>query len=97
MSWGGPGFVLAIIGMSYGAWIVTTWLRAKHGYPLESEWGSSTHHKEDPDAARHISLLTSENDRLSSQIVRLEERIAVLEKIATDPSRRLADEIENLR
>jgi hypothetical protein len=44
-----------------------------------------------------ISLLTSENETLGNKISRLEERIAVLERIATDKSTRLADEIERLR
>ena len=36
MDFGGPVFVLAIIGMSFLAWIITTAIRAKHGYPLEN-------------------------------------------------------------
>ena len=50
-----------------------------------------------PDAARKIELLTNENERLNGQVSRLEERIAVLERIATDPAERTAREIEQLR
>ena len=32
MSFGGPHFVLAIIAMSFIGWIITTAIRAKHGY-----------------------------------------------------------------
>lgn len=96
MNWGGPGFVLAIIGMSMAAWIVTTWIRAKHGYPLEDEWGGKTD-KGDPSAERRIALLSNENDRLTGQVTRLEERIAVLERIVTDPSDRTSREIDSLR
>jgi hypothetical protein len=39
MQFGGPTFVLAIIGMSMLAWVITTAIRAKHGYPIENEWG----------------------------------------------------------
>ena len=46
---------------------------------------------------RKIALLSSENERLTGQISRLEERIAVLERIATDPAERTAREIEALR
>ena len=49
-----------------------------------------------PDATRKIELLTSENERLKGQIGRLEERLAVLERIATDPAERTAREIEQL-
>jgi hypothetical protein len=96
MSWGGPGFVLAIIAMSFGGWIITSWIRAKHGYPLEGEWGGTVT-KQEPEANRKIELLTSENDKLHGQVSRLEERIAVLERIATDAPSRLTAEIEKLR
>lgn len=100
MSWGGPGFVIAIIALSMGAWIVTTWIRARHGYPLDDDWSglsSAKSHRADPDAERKVTLLTNENERLTGQIGRLEERIAVLERIATDPAERTAREIETLR
>ena len=32
--WSGPGFVLSIIAISYGGWIMINWVRARHGYPL---------------------------------------------------------------
>jgi hypothetical protein len=96
MSWGGPGFVIAIIAISTFGWLASTWIRAKHGYPIENEW-SGTSHKGDPEAARKVELLSSENERLTGQISRLEERIAVLERIATDPAERTAREIDALR
>ncbi|WP_447724371.1 hypothetical protein [Sphingomonas koreensis] len=96
MSWSGPGFVIAIIAISTLGWLVSTWIRAKHGYPIENEWSGTTK-KADPAADRKIELLTSENERLTGQIGRLEERIAVLERIATDPAERTAREIDSLR
>ena len=96
MSWGGPGFVIAIIAISTFGWVMTSWIRAKHGYPLENEW-SGTVAKGDPAAERKIELLSSENERLTGQISRLEDRIAVLERIATDPAERTAREIDALR
>lgn len=41
--------------------------------------------------------LTQENEALRRTIGRLEERMAVLEAIATDPAERTAREIESLR
>lgn len=96
MQWGGPGFVLTIIALSMGAWMVTTWIRAKHGYPVENEWGGMSS-PSSPATDRKIELLSTENERLKGQIGRLEERIAVLERIVTDKPARLADEIEKLR
>jgi len=96
MSWGGPTFVLAIIAMSTLGWIVTSWIRARHGYPLEGEWGGTVK-REDPDAARAIALLSTENEKLEGKVSRLEERIAVLERIVTDAPARLTAEIDSLR
>lgn len=48
-------------------------------------------------AKRRISDGGTENRRLEAEITRLNERIAVLERLATDPSKRLADEIDSLK
>lgn len=99
MNYGSPAFVLAIIALSMGAWIVTTWIRAKHGYPIENEWGGMAK-PGSPDADRKIELLANENGKLIEKIGRLEERIAVLERIATDGNSRaaqLGDQIDRLR
>ena len=96
MSWGGPWFVIAIIAISTAGWMFSSWVRARHGYPLEDEWGGKTS-RTDLDAERKVTLLTGENERLNGQVARLEERIAVLERIATDKPSRLSAEIENLR
>jgi hypothetical protein len=90
----GTSFVFGIILISTIGWLASSWIRAKHGYPLENEWSGMTEH---PGGNRKIELLTSENERLTGQIGRLEERLAVLERIATDPAERTAREIENLR
>lgn len=97
MGWGGPFFVLAIIGMSIGGWMFTTWIRARHGYPIENEWGGMVSRGDDLAASRQIEVLANENAGLKGKIGRLEERLAVLERIATDPAERTAREIENLR
>ena len=97
MNFAGPNFVIAIIAISTLGWIATSWIRARHGYPLENEWKGMSHKGESPDSARKIELLTNENASLKGQIGRLEERLAVLERIATDPAERTAREIEQLR
>ena len=50
-----------------------------------------------PEDERTVELLTAENGKLIDQVGRLEERIAVLERIATDTGSRLSDRIEALR
>lgn len=97
MNLGGTTFIVAIVLISTLGWVLTSWIRARHGYPLENEWMGMTHKGDHPDAARQIELLSKENEGLKGQVSRLEERIAVLERIATDPAERTAREIENLR
>ena len=96
MNWGSPSFVIAIIAVGTFGWLINNWIRAKHGYDLEDEWGGKTS-KSDPQDTRKIELLTGENEQLTGKVSRLEERISVLERIATDPAKRTADEIEKLR
>ena len=96
MSWHGPEFVLAIIAMSTIGWIVTSWIRAKHGYPVTDDWGNTIERDGGLSANRKTQLLSTENERLQGQVGRLEERLAVLERIATDPATRTAREIDAL-
>ena len=93
MSWGGPGFVILIIALSMGGWLVNNWIRAKHGYPLEDEWGGKTEKADSGEVIR----LREENARLVDRLEASEDRLAVLERIVTDRGYSLADEIEALR
>ncbi|MBA3668858.1 MAG: hypothetical protein H0W71_02140 [Sphingomonas sp.] len=88
----GPDFVVAIILITTVGWVVTTAIRARHGYPLEGEWGATVH-KKDPET----DVLKAQNQDLKATVGRLEERLKVLERITTDPSRQLDDDIEQLR
>ena len=97
MSFGGPEFVLVIIALSTFGWIITSWIRAKHGYPLENEWGGRVSKDLGPEASHRITQLTAENEELRALSSRLGERIEVLERIATDPAARTAREIHDLR
>lgn len=97
MSFGGPDFVLAIIAMSFIAWVITTAIRAKHGYPIENEWGGMITKDGELDLKRQNALLERENEMLRGTVGRLEERMSVLERIATDAPARLTAQIEQLR
>lgn len=92
MSFGGPGFVIAIVAISMLAWVITTAIRAKHGYPLTDDWGNTVQPN-----SKHHDKLVEENAQLKATVGRLEERLKVLERIATDPAKRLEDEIDSLR
>jgi hypothetical protein len=101
----GQIFVLMIIAMGIFGGIMKMSIRAKHGYPLEDRRSRraarrgfvDTATDGDIDAQRKIELLSSENGKLVDQVSRLEERLRVLERIATDPAERVSREIEELR
>jgi hypothetical protein len=99
MSFAGPNFVITIIAMMTVGWLINNWIRAKHGYPLEDEWGGKTALTDGdyPEAERQIMLLSNENESLNGKVGRLEERVAVLERIVTDKAGRLSEKIEKLR
>ncbi|AXJ94230.1 MULTISPECIES: hypothetical protein [unclassified Sphingomonas] len=99
MGWMVP---VGIVGAVSARHAFTTWVKAKHGYPIgedgrRSRRGRYAQVDGDIEAERKIMLLTNENEKLTGQVSRLEERIAVLERIATDPAERTAREIEALR
>ncbi len=93
MNWGSPLFVIMIIAISTGGWVVNNWIRARHGYPLEDEWsGKSARHD-----AKMNEALASENRELRAQLGKVNDRLQVLERIATDRSVNVAAQIEALR
>ena len=93
MNWGGPGFVIAIIAISTAGWVINNWIRARHGYALEDEWGGKT---DRADQAATRSLRT-ENAELREQVDHFADRVKVLERIVTDKGYTVADQIEALR
>ncbi len=86
MNAGVATFILLIIAMVMVTAIVTTWIQSRS--PAKTG---------EPAAKREVELLAGENAGLKGQVSRLEERLAVLERIATDPAERTAREIEQLR
>lgn len=101
LGWLVPVLIVTAV-MARGAF--TTWVRAKHGYPLESDRRRDrqlSYRGGQPDDGladgRKMELLTNENEKLTGQVSRLEERIRVLERIATDPAERTARAIDALR
>lgn len=94
MDWGSPSFVIAIVALSMGGWIINNWIRAKHGYDLEDEWGGKTSKKSD-DA--ETTRLKQENRDLNDKLDAMQDRMVVLEKIVTDRGYSLSEEIEALR
>lgn len=93
MDWGGPEFVIAIIAICTISWLVNNWIRVKHGYDLEDEWGGKTKPKDSAEAAE----LRAQNAKLVGLLQNQNERMETLERIVTDKGYRLSTEIEALR
>ncbi|HTU10630.1 MAG TPA: hypothetical protein VMG08_06985 [Allosphingosinicella sp.] len=89
-------FVLLMTAIGVVGWLINNWIRAKHGIPTDEELALLAA-QGGPEQARQVHLLADQNEALRQQVGRLEERIAVLERIATDPAERTAREIERLR
>jgi predicted metal-binding membrane protein len=84
--------VLAISG-----WVLTTWLRIKHGYPLDGAWGQAVYSRTSDEAMERVKLLSSENAQLRAELGSIKDRLATVERIVTDDGHRLTQEIEALR
>lgn len=93
MDFGDATFVIVLIGLSYSAWVINNWIRAKNGYPLEDEFGGKT---ERSDTAE-TKALRQENRQLHDKLDAMQDRMIVLEKIVTDRGYSLHEEIEALR
>jgi hypothetical protein len=89
--------VALIVLLGVGGWVVTTWLRIKHGYPLESTWGQAVYPRTDQETVERIKLLSTENAQLRAELGSIKDRLATVERIVTDDSHRLTQEIDALR
>lgn len=89
--------IVVVTAIAVGGWVLTTWMRIKNGYPLENQWGKSVYPKTDREAVERVKLLTNENAELRAELGSIKDRLANVERIVTDDSHRLTQEIEQLR
>jgi hypothetical protein len=90
-------FVITLTAIGVGGWVITTWLRIKHGYPLDGAWGQAIYPKKSDEAMERVRLLSAENAQLRAELGSVKDRLANVERIVTDDSHRLTQEIEALR
>ena len=96
------GPMIAVMAMGIGliatlGWVFTTWLRIKHGYPLDGAWGQAIYPKNSDETIERVKLLSQENAQLRAEMGAVKDRLANVERIVTDDSHRLTQEIESLR
>ncbi|WP_332817906.1 hypothetical protein [Sphingopyxis sp.] len=91
-----PAAVIIAI-LAIGAWVFTTWLRVKNGYPLDGAWGQAVYPKTSDEAMERVKLISQENAQLRAELGSAKDRLAVVERIVTDEAGRLSHEIEALR
>jgi hypothetical protein len=89
--------IAIIVVMGVGGWVLTTWMRVKHGYPLEDQNGRAVYPHKTAETEERVRLLTQENAQLRAELGSVKDRLAVIERIVTDGSHRLDREIEMLR
>lgn len=90
--------VIAVIAIAVTiGWVITTWMRIKNGYPLESSWGNELHPRTDREAAERVKLIGQENAQLRAELSSVKERLATVERIVTDSGYALDKQIEQLR
>ena len=93
------GILVPIVAIAAGptGWIVNTWIRARHGYALANREGEVRQHDVPLAARDRMAALNTENEEQREQIAALHRRLAVLERIATDPGARITADIDALR
>ncbi len=90
--------VIGIVGLAAMiGWVVTTWLRVRHGYPLDGAWGQAVYPQKNEETVERIKLLSQENAQLRAELGAMKDRLANVERIVTDDSHRLTQEIDALR
>jgi len=59
----GP-MIAGVVGIGVAGWVFTTWLRIKHGYPLDGAWGQAIYPKKNEETRERVKQLSRENAQL---------------------------------
>jgi len=90
-------FIALLASLGIGGWVITTWMRIKNGYPLESSWGKAVYPQKNDELVERVKLISQENAQLRAELGSLKDRLANVERIVTDDAHRLGHEIDALR
>ena len=90
--------MVAVVSLTgVGGWVITTWMRIKHGYPLDGAWGQKLYPKTSSEEIERIKLLSQENAQLRAELSSVKDRMANVERIVTDTGYQLTHQIDALR
>ena len=89
--------VAIAMSVGVGGWVITTWMRIKHGYPLDGAWGQKLYPKTSSEEIERIKLLSQENAQLRAELSSVKDRMANVERIVTDTGYQLNHQIDALR
>lgn len=89
--------IAVVMLIAVGGWVLTIWMRIKHGYPLDGAWGQAIYPKATNETTERVKLLSQENAQLRAEVGSIKDRLANVERIVTDGSNLLDQEIERLR
>ena len=88
--------IISAVAIMTVGWIINTWMRMKHGYPLENSWGKAVYPKS-TESEERVKLLTQENAQLRAELGSMKDRLNNVERIVTDSGYQLTHEIDRLR
>lgn len=89
--------ISALTLVAIAAWLVTTWMKVRHGYPLTGSNGQTLYPNSGEETIERVRLLTQENSQLRAELGAVKDRLANIERIVTDGAHSLDREIEQLR
>ena len=89
--------IVTIVAVAVTGWVITTWMRIKHGYPLDGAWGQAVYPQKSDETIERVRLLSQENAQLRAEIGSVKDRLATVERIVTDSGALLSREIDQLR
>lgn len=89
--------IVTIVAVAVTGWVITTWMRIKHGYPLDGAWGQAVYPQKSDETIERVRLLSQENAQLRAELGSIKDRLATVERIVTDSGALLSREIDQLR
>lgn len=89
--------IVTVVAVAVTGWVITTWMRIKHGYPLDGAWGQAVYPQKSDETIERVRLLSQENAQLRAELGSVKDRLATVERIVTDSGALLSREIDQLR